>query len=321
MIKAIETEYNGYKFRSRLEARWAVFFDEMGIKYLYEPEGIEVNGLRYLPDFYLPESNQFFEVKGIMSTKDESKIKALISSGYSVSVGNPDMTFNACNNWHENIYSLARESDSWLCKCSKCEKYWFMGMEGSYVCQCCGTYEGDHHFCVELFGNAEPHPLCGFKAKMAITKAKQARFECWDKQESEEKEPNTMITMPELCIKLNNRIGEAAHNRHKSMVKQFISELSGRDYSAGGDLDLCNLAVVKAELLPWLKSHDDNYDYGAKDVQDHFRNERYKIILDYKSKGYPPEEVVKRTRFSSSMIYKVYQNPETAIYLIKEEES
>ena len=26
-IKPIETKYNGYRFRSRLEARWAVFFD------------------------------------------------------------------------------------------------------------------------------------------------------------------------------------------------------------------------------------------------------------------------------------------------------
>jgi hypothetical protein len=26
-VKAIETQYNGYRFRSRLEARWAVFFD------------------------------------------------------------------------------------------------------------------------------------------------------------------------------------------------------------------------------------------------------------------------------------------------------
>ena len=25
--------YNGYKFRSRLEAKWAVFFDAVGIKY------------------------------------------------------------------------------------------------------------------------------------------------------------------------------------------------------------------------------------------------------------------------------------------------
>ena len=38
-IKAIETVYNGYRFRSRLEARWAVFFDAMQIRYEYEPEG------------------------------------------------------------------------------------------------------------------------------------------------------------------------------------------------------------------------------------------------------------------------------------------
>ena len=30
-IKAIQTEYNGYLFRSRLEARWAVFFDACGV--------------------------------------------------------------------------------------------------------------------------------------------------------------------------------------------------------------------------------------------------------------------------------------------------
>ena len=63
-IKAIETEYNGYRFRSRLEARWAVFFDTAGIKYEYEPEGHELsNGDRYLPDFFLPELDAHVEVK------------------------------------------------------------------------------------------------------------------------------------------------------------------------------------------------------------------------------------------------------------------
>lgn len=38
-IKPIETYYNGYRFRSRLEARWAVFFDALGVRYEYEPEG------------------------------------------------------------------------------------------------------------------------------------------------------------------------------------------------------------------------------------------------------------------------------------------
>ena len=31
-IKPIETVYNGYRFRSRLEARWAVFFRAVGIE-------------------------------------------------------------------------------------------------------------------------------------------------------------------------------------------------------------------------------------------------------------------------------------------------
>jgi len=33
-IKAIETEYDGHRFRSRLEARWAVFFNAVGLTYV-----------------------------------------------------------------------------------------------------------------------------------------------------------------------------------------------------------------------------------------------------------------------------------------------
>lgn len=63
-IKAIETFYKGYKFRSRLEARWAVFFDAAGIEYEYEPEGYTLSdGSRYLPDFYLPKFRIYVEVK------------------------------------------------------------------------------------------------------------------------------------------------------------------------------------------------------------------------------------------------------------------
>lgn len=63
-IKAIETVYSGYRFRSRLEARWAVFFDAMGIEYQHEPEGfILSNKQPYLPDFYLPTLGIYVEVK------------------------------------------------------------------------------------------------------------------------------------------------------------------------------------------------------------------------------------------------------------------
>lgn len=64
MNGAIETEYRGIRFRSRLEARWAVFFDVAGIEWKYETEGYEVDGHRYLPDFWLPDSKVWVEVKG-----------------------------------------------------------------------------------------------------------------------------------------------------------------------------------------------------------------------------------------------------------------
>lgn len=71
-FKAIETVYNGYRMRSRLEARHAVFFDTLGIKYEYEKEGYALpNGAWYLPDFWLPDHDCFIEIKGEVPTEDE----------------------------------------------------------------------------------------------------------------------------------------------------------------------------------------------------------------------------------------------------------
>ena len=63
-ITPIQTDYKGYKTRSRLEARWLYFFDLMGLKYQYESEGFENKaGLQYLPDVYLPTLNCYVEIK------------------------------------------------------------------------------------------------------------------------------------------------------------------------------------------------------------------------------------------------------------------
>lgn len=80
-IKAIETEYNGYRFRSRLEARWALFFDALGIRYEYEPEGYSLSdGSMYLPDFYLPDIKYYVEVKGMSNhlLDDISKLQRFV---------------------------------------------------------------------------------------------------------------------------------------------------------------------------------------------------------------------------------------------------
>lgn len=67
-IKPIETRYKGYRFRSRLEARWAVCFDALGLTWEYESEGYRLATGNYLPDFWFPRPNkpkqgQFVEIK------------------------------------------------------------------------------------------------------------------------------------------------------------------------------------------------------------------------------------------------------------------
>lgn len=84
---AIETVYDGYRFRSRLEARWAVFFNRLGIPFRYEEEGFELpNRMRYLPDFHLLDmpghySDIWVEIKGKRPTEEEiSKALALAAA-------------------------------------------------------------------------------------------------------------------------------------------------------------------------------------------------------------------------------------------------
>lgn len=63
-MKAIETRIYGCRFRSRLEARWAVAFTEAKIEWEYEPEGFDLDGVGpYLPDFWLPQESIWCEVK------------------------------------------------------------------------------------------------------------------------------------------------------------------------------------------------------------------------------------------------------------------
>jgi hypothetical protein len=81
-LKPIETRYKGCRFRSRLEARWAVFFDAMGVRWEYEKEGYHLsNGERYLPDFWLPELGVWIEVKGQRPTAAELERCRLLRDG------------------------------------------------------------------------------------------------------------------------------------------------------------------------------------------------------------------------------------------------
>ena len=94
--KPIETEYRGYRFRSRLEARWAVFFDACHVRWEYEPEGFVLgDGLHYLPDFLLHDvagrvgGDLYVEVKGQMDEASARKIEVFSGVNAEEGILNP----------------------------------------------------------------------------------------------------------------------------------------------------------------------------------------------------------------------------------------
>lgn len=59
------TVFNGIRYRSRAEARWAVFFAALGVRAVYEPGKHHLpGGDVYVVDFWLPDAHTYAEVKG-----------------------------------------------------------------------------------------------------------------------------------------------------------------------------------------------------------------------------------------------------------------
>ena len=90
MFRAVETLYRGCRFRSRTEARWAVFYDFLHVQWSHELERYHLaDGTTYMPDFYLPEAKVWVEVKGEYPTGEEQE-KA---KGLAVGSGKPVLLY------------------------------------------------------------------------------------------------------------------------------------------------------------------------------------------------------------------------------------
>lgn len=94
-INAIPTQYGDRLFRSRLEARWAVFFDALEIRWDYEPQTFTDGSLWYVPDFWVTGLSCFIEVKPTLPTKEEMlKADLVVAAGADIffAVGAPTKT-------------------------------------------------------------------------------------------------------------------------------------------------------------------------------------------------------------------------------------
>lgn len=143
-MKSIPTEFNGITFRSRTEARWAIFMRNLGVKYDYEAEGYDLDGLHYLPDFWLPDLKAFLEIKPEAPNNQEmeralrlanyTKRKIFIQSG---SPRLPDLA-DASDSMRCIFPGESEDVPYWWCECLKCGKIGieFRGRTDRLDCVC-----------------------------------------------------------------------------------------------------------------------------------------------------------------------------------------
>lgn len=114
----VETVYQNILFRSRLEARWAAFFDALGWQWTYEP--FDLNG--YIPDFVLHFCEPLIvEVKPAATLRElrrhGCKIDAAGWGGEALLVGacpripNPDPSRNSGMRSEPDFVGLMREAE------------------------------------------------------------------------------------------------------------------------------------------------------------------------------------------------------------------
>lgn len=162
-IKAIPTEYSGQMFRSRLEAKWAAFFDRCGWQWAYEPQDFD----GYIPDFRLSfRVPVLVEVKPLLwdegSESDEEILQAARTKiarsgvkGELLMLGTRILTERGTDDRLGMMMDINPETDEaspwgWVFafRCEHCGNRSFASEDNSWHCRvkgCYDEYNGRNH--------------------------------------------------------------------------------------------------------------------------------------------------------------------------------
>lgn len=165
-MKGIVTMYRGRRFRSRLEARWAVLFDLFDWRYEYEPYDLE----GWIPDFALFGAGEILvEIKPYSSLKEfdtrkiltalegtekwgkeilllGSTLMATTNTNAPVWAGRPAVILGFLGEFEKGV---GRElgGEYWFSRAilNRYEGWGFYHEEGGWGDRMTGLYEGDHY--------------------------------------------------------------------------------------------------------------------------------------------------------------------------------
>jgi len=150
----IPTLYRGVRFRSRLEARYAAFFDELDWPWEYEP--VDADG--YIPDFLLDfePGILLFEVKGMREELDGARLKIEMSGWEHEAVVAPGkIEGTLIGSFLSRGQHVFDWDDAELFFCLNCGKVSVKPAGGNWRCRVCGCNPGGGNEHVGVFDPAE----------------------------------------------------------------------------------------------------------------------------------------------------------------------
>ncbi len=141
---SIRCKYKNIQMKSILEARTALFFDLLNIKWIYEyNKYLLSDGSIVVPDFFLPELKTFVECKGDFNGANKG-----IWRKFTIETNSEMMLFNgqqilwiSMKEWDSE---LLEDNEVFMGKCSNCGSWFFCSKLGYYKCRKCGYWDGDH---------------------------------------------------------------------------------------------------------------------------------------------------------------------------------
>lgn len=147
----IKTMYRSIQMRSKLEAKFAFFLDNLKIIWIYEPKTFLLSsGIMYKPDFYLPELNQWIEVKGNIEDHNKEISKQFVIDNRStlILISSKDIFWYSYKdgNYSDEEYTENEAEEVpgiQLGCCHRCHKYFFCDLYGWWYCRNCKYHDGD----------------------------------------------------------------------------------------------------------------------------------------------------------------------------------
>lgn len=249
---SVPVTYKGIRFRSRLEARWAVFFDVLGIKYEYEPLlenvrttlGVEV---RYAPDFIIQLDD--WELTVEIKPKEPTRSELTKAAAWAKEINDVLILFGPVNPppdgvqswmmWVDTDRKTGRLKDAptlykdfWFSECPRCGHI-HVGQHGSLSAECLEDCFKDMEedelveFAIDYEGHLAPRLLDAYeiagtyKFQPSTSRAKP-KFP----------EGPPTYKMADFLVRLLNRRGDytysvdhVLHGMKFSEVKAMIDEL------------------------------------------------------------------------------------------------